>query len=452
MNIPSLKSEVSAPSVPRGEAAGLLQRWREGRAFTRVLFDRYLPEDAWFDNPIRLRNPFVFYEGHLAAFAVNTLVKKALARPGIDPMLERLFERGIDPEEASDGTAFAWPTRSRVMEYVRRAEVAVEAALPDALLESPAATLGYRREAAFNVVEHEFLHQETLLYMLRELPVAQKLRPQDLECLRVAGDPPAARRAAVPAGRATLGADRGSLAFGWDNEFPSSVREVPGFSIDVFPVTNAGFLEFVNAGGYRDPSFWNEGDFEWIRTEAISHPHSWERRDGRYWWRGQFEDVPLPLAWPVWVSHAEAAAYARFRGRRLPTEAEWHRAAFGRPDGGENAFPWGDEPADPGRGNFGLARYDPVPVDFFASGESGFGVRDLVGNGWEWTSSEFAPFPGFHPMESYPQYSADFFDGRHAVLKGASPATALPLVRRSFRNWFRTRYPYVFAKFRTVGS
>jgi gamma-glutamyl hercynylcysteine S-oxide synthase len=449
----SLPSSKSALAVSRPEPDDLLRRWREGRALTRVLFDRYLPEDSWFENPIPLRHPFVFYEGHLAAFAVNTLVKKALKRPGIDPMLERLFERGIDPGEAGSGAPFAWPTRARVMEYVRRAEDALESALRDALLEAPAASLPLRREAAFNVVEHELLHQETLLYMLRELPTAMKRRPPELAPLRVAGDPPAGRTLTIPRGRATLGADRDSTAFGWDNEFPRAVRDVPAFSIDVFPVTNAGFLDFVEAGGYREPSFWDEGDFAWVRGEGIALPHFWGRRDGQLLWRGQFEDVPLPLSWPCWVTRAEAAAYARFRGRRLPTEAEWHRAAFGRPDGGENDLPWGDAPADPCLGNFGgiaAARFDPVSVDAFPAGQSAFGVHDLVGNGWEWTATKFGPFPGFQPRPFYPGYSQNFFDEEHYVMKGGSPVTAACMLRRSFRNWFRPNYPYVYASFRVV--
>jgi iron(II)-dependent oxidoreductase len=428
-----------------------LLRWRDGRAFTRLLFDRLIPEDAWLEKPIELRHPFAFYEGHLAAFAVNTLVKNALSRPGIDPHLERLFERGIDPEAAGDAGASIWPTRECVARYARAADAAVEAALiavAGGALESP---LLDRGEGVFTVLEHELMHHETLLYMLRELPAERKRRPDGFGPPEIGGAPPFPRSAAIPAGRATLGADRETAQFGWDNEFPRTVRDVPAFSIDVFPVTNADFLEFVNAGGYREPSFWSEQDFAWVRDEAIAHPHAWARREGRWWCRAQFEDVPLPPAWPVWVSQAEASAYARYRNRSLPTEAEWHRAAFGRPDGGENELPWGGGVADPRRGNFGIARFDPLPVDSFPPGASAFGVQDLVGNGWEWTASAFLPFPGFRPMASYPQYSADFFDGQHAVLKGASPVTPLPLVRRSFRNWFRTRYPYVFAKFRTVG-
>jgi ergothioneine biosynthesis protein EgtB len=339
-----------------------------------------------------------------------------------------------------------------VADYVRRAEEAIEDAITTVVRDAPHEPQPERNEAVHAIVEHELMHQETLLYMLRELPTASKRRPADLEALRVAGAPPARRRVAVPPGRATLGLDRDSGAFAWDNEFPRIVSDVAGFEIDVFPVTNADFLEFVEAGGYREASFWNESDFAWIRREGITRPHAWFKRGKRWWCRALFEDVPLPPAWPVWVSREEADAYARFRGRRLPTEAEWHRAAFGRPDGGENAFPWGEERAEARHGNFGVARFDPVPVDSFPAGASAFGVQDLIGNGWEWTASPFEPFPGFRPMVSYPRYSVDFFDGEHAVLKGASPVTAAPLVRRSFRNWFRTQYPFVFAKFRTAGA
>ena len=134
-----------------------------------------------------------------------------------------------------------------------------------------------------------------------------------------------------------------------------------------------------------------------------------------------FEEIPLPLAWPVYVSQAEAAAFARWKGRRLPTEAEYHRAAYGSPGGAEREFPWGAAPPQPAHGNFDFQSWEPVPAGARPAGASAWGVHDLVGNGWEWTASEFAPFPGFAAMPSYPEYSAEFFDGRHVVLKGASP-------------------------------
>jgi formylglycine-generating enzyme required for sulfatase activity len=135
---------------------------------------------------------------------------------------------------------------------------------------------------------------------------------------------------------------------------------------------------------------------------------------------------------------------------RLPSEAEYHRAAFGTPSGEERLYPWGNQPPDAARVKFGFANWDPVPVGSYPAGESAWGVHDLVGNGWEWTSTVFDGFPGFRPMASYPNYSVDFFDGQHYVLKGASPATAHDLIRRSFRNWFRPNYPFVYATVRCV--
>ena len=161
-----------------------------------------------------------------------------------------------------------------------------------------------------------------------------------------------------------------------------------------------------------------------------------------------FHRVPLPPAWPVWVTHDEAAAYARWRRLRLPSEAEFHRAAYGTPEGTERAHPWGEAPPDATRGNFDVRLWDPAPVGSYPAGASAWGIHDLVGNGWEWTSTVFNGFPGFEAMASYPEYSADFFDGDHFVVKGASPATAAGLIRRSFRNWFRPHYPYMYATFR----
>jgi formylglycine-generating enzyme required for sulfatase activity len=162
-------------------------------------------------------------------------------------------------------------------------------------------------------------------------------------------------------------------------------------------------------------------------------------------------ETPLPLDWPVYVSHEEACAFAAWTGKRLPTEAEFHRAAYGTVHGDhERLYPWGDGQPDRRRGNFDGYRWDPVPVTATPSGDSAFEVSQLVGNGWEWTSTVFHPFPGFQPYSFYPGYSAPFFDGEHYVLKGASPRTDARLLRRSFRNWFRPNFPYVYAGFRCV--
>jgi formylglycine-generating enzyme required for sulfatase activity len=375
-----MRHPAFAGDVTRDDLVGW---YRANRARTRELFELVVP-DAYYERPIALRNPIVFYEGHLPAFSVNTLVKLAGKRKGIDEGLEVLFARGIDPadEAAVRSPTEVWPSREEVQAYGRAA---------DALVEE---TLTEPSEAAFTILEHEAMHQETLLYMLHELAHEKKRggrRVSESSSLRVDGqrlDDSTTRRLddsmAIPSGKTKLGADPGT--FGWDNEFSSHTVDVPAFTIDSHAVTNGEYLEFMNATGAKAPHFWVRGESEWS-------------------WRGMFEMLPLPLDAPVYVMHDEAAAYARWKGARLPTEAEWHRA------------------------------YD-------------CGVPDLTGHGWEWTSTLFAPFPGFAAMFSYPEYSADFFDDAHYVMKGASPATPRELIRPSFRNWFRPGYPYVYATFR----
>lgn len=397
-------------AIDREAMVGWYRRTRER---TRRLFEVPL-DDVWYDRPIPLRNPIVFYEGHLPAFAINTLVKLAQRGKGIDAHFESLFERGIDPEDetAVRDPGEMWPSREDVQRYGREADALVEGALRNVDETDPVQV-----EAASNIVEHELMHQETLLYMFHTLPYSKKRRPDSVLSATPRGDGVTRRRGergvrGIPSGPVRLGADGSS--FGWDNEFPQHVVQVPAFEMDQFSVTNGDYLDYIKATGAEAPHFWTAIDGEWF-------------------WRGMFEMVPLPLDWPVWVTHDEAAAYARWRGGRLPSEAEYGRAALGARGG-----------------NFDFASWDPDPVGSHPETASRWGVHDLIGNGWEWTSTVFDGFQGFQPMATYGRYSADFFDGQHYVMKGASPATAHELVRPSFRNWFRPNYPYVWAKFRTV--
>ena len=434
--------------------ADLVDWYVRNRERSRRLFD-LLDPSVYYSRPISLRNPIVFYEGHLPAFSAIAFLRRALAAPPVDPRLEDLFARGIDPDsEASavprSGAATVWPRREAVLAFGSAVDAAVIEALRTADLDDsrPAAR---RAEGLFTALEHEAMHQETLLYMWHRLPHEHKKKPRDLT-YEIGGAPPAYRSIAIPRGVATLGADRRRVTFGWDNEFDETRVDVPAFEADAHSVTNADFLAFVEAGGYRTRELWSDEGWEWSRAEQVEHPIFWVRdATGNWSWRGMFEFIPLPLAWPVYVSQAEASAYAKWKGRRLMTESEFHRAAFGTPSGEERELPWGAG-IDTSRGNFDFASWEPVAAGSRPAGASAWGVHDLVGNGWEWTSTVFAPFAGFEPMPSYPEYSAEFFDGQHYVMKGASPGTAKELVRRSFRNWFRANYPYVYAKFRTAKS
>lgn len=440
---------LSMAMVDRGAS---LEWYRRNRRRSAEIFAS-VRSDAYEDRPIALRNPICFYEGHLPAFSVNTLIKRGLGRRGIDPRFERIFERGIDPEDATGvpgSTGSGWPERDAILRYAEEADRLITRAIEEEDLDRADNPALRRALALFTVLEHEPMHQETLAYMWHHLPYEKKIRPAGVPAPAAGGEPPPRETVRIPAGRATLGAQRDSIPFGWDNEFPGRVVEVPAFEIDVYDVTNRDYLEFWEAGGYSREDLWSPEGWQWRVENRIDHPLFWEKENGRWLWRGMWERVALPAAWPVYVSQAEASAYARWKGRRLPTEAQFHRAAYGTPGGLERSYPWGEEEPDGSRGNFDFRSPDPVPVGSHPEGASAWAVQDLVGNGWEWTSTPFEGFPGFEPMASYPVYSTDFFDGKHFVLKGASPMTARELLRRSFRNWFRGNYPYVYAAFRCV--
>src|SRR5438105_4804024 len=400
-------------AFPEGLTRDQLIDWyRDGRRITHELFT--IPKaDAYYDRPIPLRNPIVFYEGHIPAFAVNTLIKLALKQEGIDGHFETLFARGIDPEDehaAKTPTDF-WPSRGDIQAYGREADDLILRALCDGPIDDGAVPQRRNAEAAIAIAEHEQMHQETLLYLFHELPYEKK---NPIAPLRRSGATSprdiVKDMVRIPAGEATLGGSGSD--FGWDNEFPRMRVEVAGFSIDRYDVTNGDYLEFVNAT-HADP------------------PHFWTKLDGAWQWRGLFALQPLPLDAPVYVTHDEASAYAAWRGKRLPSEGEYHRAAFGTPSGEDRLYPWGSAQPNSSHGNFAFTHWDPVAIGSYPAGISAWGVHDLAGNGWEWTSTVFDGFPGFEVMSSYPLYSADFFDGKHYVMKGAWQATPPQGIRSS---------------------
>jgi formylglycine-generating enzyme required for sulfatase activity len=271
------------------------------------------------------------------------------------------------------------------------------------------------------VIEHRQMHAETFAYMLHNL-APEKKHPQPQPSLP-ALEPVRQEMIFVPAGYATLGQPRDG-EFGWDNEFQEQRIFVPAFRIRSHKVTNREYLDFVREGG--SPShFWTPNDAGWL-------------------YRGMFGNAPLPLDAPVYVTRHQALAFAMWKGMSLPTEAQYHRATFGTPKGEAASLPGN------GGSNMDFRFWDPVPVNSTPEDVSAWGVSQLGGNGWEWTSSLFAPFEGFEQTAYYPGYSADFFDGQHFVVKGASARTAAQLTRRSFRNWYRSEYPYTYTGFRLV--
>jgi formylglycine-generating enzyme required for sulfatase activity len=382
--------------------AELSQALVQARVLTDNLFDLVSP-DALYERPIAERHRIIFYLGHLEAFDWN-LIGRALNVPAFQSSFDRLFSFGIDPGAANlpRDQAVDWPSVEAVRAYNARVRESLDGVLGDV----PAQLMNV-------AIEHRLMHAETFAYLLHQLPFTKKVTPE--YCVAASGPTPDDDMVEIPEGEAELGRPHGE-GFGWDNEFDQHGVSVQAFKIGRHKVTNGQFLEFVKAGA-PVPPFWIEGDGEWF-------------------YRGMFEDIPLPLDWPVYAPYDQAQAYAQWKNKALVTEAQFHRAAYA------------GRTVDPACENVDSRNWDPEPVTASPSNE--MGVSQMVGNGWEWTSTPFAPFEGFKPFPFYPGYSANFFDGEHYVLKGGSPRTAAALLRPSFRNWFRARYPYVYATFRLV--
>ncbi len=430
----------------------LLGRLSEARRHSDALFGIVRP-DAMYDRPIPERHRIIFYVGHLEAFDWNLLHENSLGLRTFHPEFDRLFAFGIDPvggglptDQPSD-----WPSLDRVREYVRRIRTSLDERL--AAIESvhEHGRDDFSLETLLNVaIEHRLMHVETLAYMLHQLPFAKKVRPPLPR--RILSSPVEHSMIKIPSGRLRLGLAPRSGTFGWDNEFEAHTTHVAAFQIDRYMVTNQQFLDFMMDGGYENRGFWNDRDWEWKAAGDISSPVFWVKHDGQWMYRTMFDETPLPLDWPVYVSHAEASAFARWTGRAVPTEEQWHRAAYGMPEGPQREYPWGSDAPSARHGNFDLKSWDPTPVNAHPQGRSAFGVEGMLGNGWEWTSTAFGPYPGFEPFPFYRGYSADFFDGKHFVMKGGSARTAACMLRSTFRNWFQPHYQYVYAGFRCVNS
>jgi len=387
-----------------GHSENLTLALREARARTDELFRLVCP-GALYDRPIPERHRIIFYLGHLEAFDWNLVCGHALPLGSFHAEFDRLFAFGIDPppgqlpcDEPRD-----WPSVAEVEQYNRGTRQAIDAVLdelPDPLLHV--------------AIEHRLMHAETFAYILHGLPYDKKVRTEPGPAPgTLTASAPRHRMLDIAAGPARLGLAPGE-GFGWDNEFQAHTVDVPPFSISKYKVTNGQYLDFVRQGA--------------------APPFYWSDRGGQWFFRGMFEEIPLPPDCPVYVTHREAQAYAEWRGMRLASEAEFHRAAA----------------AAGISSNANFRHWDPIPVTADDEAADSASPRQLVGNGWEWTSTVFAPFPGFQPFPFYTNYSAPFFDGAHYVLKGGSPRTAACLLRPSFRNWFRPEYPYVYATFRMV--
>ncbi|MFD3515604.1 ergothioneine biosynthesis protein EgtB [Streptomyces sp. NPDC058657] len=391
-----------------------------------------------------LMSPLVWDLAHIGNQEEQWLLRNVAGREPMRPEIDSVYDAFEHPRAArpslpllapDQARAYAAEVRGRVLDVLER----------NPLRGGPLVDAGF----AFGMIaQHEQQHDETMLitHQLRKGPAALTAPPPPSAPASAARLP---AEVLVPGGPFTQGTSVEPWSL--DNERPAHAVFVPPFLIDTTPVSNEAYLRFVEEGGYREPRWWDPAGWDMVRGHELAAPLFW-RREGGTWLRRHFGVLePVPLAEPVLhVSWYEADAYARWAGRRLPSEAEWEKAArFDPASGRSRRYPWGDADPSPDLANLGQRHLRPAPVGAYPAGESPLGVRQLIGDVWEWTSSDFLPYPGFAPFP-YREYSEVFFGAAHKVLRGGSFAVDAVACRGTFRNWDLPVRRQIFAGFRTA--
>lgn len=431
----------------------------EARRDTQDIFNLVRDEADLHQSPGSGFRPLIWHLAHIGVFEAYWLIQRVAGESAPDQRYERIFDPIRTPREESKDL----PSRREMEQYLKRVREGALRCLERVSFDDPDPLL--RDGYVFNLVlEHERQHQETLGYLQQMLAPEKKSRPAlpaSSPCSNAAAATGSTRRAATPATEAgmvhvregyfEMGA-RGR-SFAYDNEYPAREIFLPAFKLDRLLTTNEEYAHFIEEGGYERREFWSDEGWEYRHRENWTSPLYW-RRDGERWLvRTMFEEQELPPLHPVTgVSWYEAEAYAKFMGKRLPTEAEWEKAAsWDEAQSRKRRFAWGDETPGEAQANFGNRCWGTTAVGGFPAGASPYGCLDMTGNVWEWTSNSFAGYEGFEPFP-YPEYSELWFDGDHKVLKGGSWATSPSVLRTTFRNFFRSHFRIAFAGIRCASG
>jgi iron(II)-dependent oxidoreductase len=388
----------------------------------------------------RLMSPLVWDLAHIGNQEEIWLVRDVGGREPLRNDIDQLYDAFQHPRAERPQLPLLGPTEARG--YVGE----VRQKVLDVLERVP---LSGRRltEHAFAfgmIVQHEQQHDETML-ATHQLRVGAPVLDAPPPPAATAGRLPA--EVLVPGGEFTMGTSTEPWAL--DNERPAHTVRVDPFFIDTVPVTNGAFAQFIAAGGYSEPRWWSEQGWAYRQRAELKAPRFWWR-EGENWLRRRFGVTePVPPDEPVvHVSFYEAEAYAAWAGRRLPTEAEWEKAARWDPATGRSRrFPWGDDDPGPEHANLGQRHLRPAPVGAYPAGASPLGVHQLIGDVWEWTSSHFHGYPGFVAFP-YREYSEVFFGDEYRMLRGGSFGTDAAACRGTFRNWDYPVRRQIFTGFR----
>jgi gamma-glutamyl hercynylcysteine S-oxide synthase len=402
---------VAQSTSPRRHFAELLA---EARARTILLVSPLSPQDM-HTQPDQAVQPVLWELERIVGFEEQWLVGRSTpAEPGsYDEWFDRMME-----------------VRQRALE---RLEAIDEAGT------GPSVEHRFRL-----VLEHEFRCDEAILETLQLLgEVYRAPRRTSLPRGRRLADPGAMAR--FPGGTVEIGAVTGSLT--WPEEQPAHRVEVEPFWIDMMPVTNGDFITFMAAGGYMTAELWSEAGWSWVRSQEVRMPRHWIWEDGAWWSRWMDHPAPLDLTGPVGiVSYYEAEAFARFVGKRLPTELEWETAATWDPEAqARRNYPWGSMPPSPNVANLDQLAFEPAAVGAFPGNLSPIGCYGLIGDLWEWTASDFLPYPGQDTAAAAPFTS---FESGCKVLRGGSWATRPEATRTTVRRPALPPARHLFTGFR----
>ncbi len=434
-------------TLPRGGADAL-----PGRRLGELLIEARertlaLVEDVCDDALDRvhdaLMSPLAWDLGHIAAFE-DLWVSRAAGTAPLRPELWNVYDAEETPRAHRGELDYLRCGEAR--EYMREVGDRALSVLDEVDLSRAGDRLNADGFVWEMLIQHEHQHDETMLQTLQLAPPGT-FAPDRRPLPRAPAERPGAM-VRVEGGPFPLGAPRG--AFAYDNERPCHEVDLPGFEIDCSLVSNADYLTFLEEGGYSRRQWWSEAGWAWRVAEGIERPLYWTE-DGRTRSFERTEEIRPEL--PVMhVSFHEAEAFARSRGKRLPTEAEWEKAASFDPRSGRKIlFPWGEEAPTPERANLDQTAFGPAALGAHPAGASPYGVLGLIGDAWEWTASELYPYPGFRAFP-YSQYSETHFGRGHRVLRGGSWATRPYAIRSTFRSWDLPERRQIFTGFRCVAA
>jgi iron(II)-dependent oxidoreductase len=428
----------ASPAAPSKQAfADLLT---EARERTLLLVSRISDEDLHQQHD-PLMSPIIWDIGHIAHFEELWLTQN------LDGPIEFSEMPGLyNPFEHPRATraSLALPTLAEMMERLReiRSRVLDRLDSVDFDEDNPLLRDGY----VYNMVlQHEYQHNETILQTLQLKKGDPYRAPRRVTFEN--RSPRASEMISFAGGRATMGTDDRSAAY--DNERPRHGVDLRPFLIDRDPVTNGRYLEFMADSGYERRELWSEAGRKWLAESGVSAPKYWVR-DGDTWLTRSMDLTrPVDPAKPVChVCYHEAEAFARWDGKRLPTEAEWEVAAsWDTAAKKQREFPWGDSRAASTAANIDQLAFNTAPVGTFDDDVSPIGCYGMIGDVWEWTSSDFSAYPGFQSFP-YKEYSEEFFGPDYKVLRGGSWATRSGAIRNTFRNWDYPIRRQIFSGFR----